>query len=116
MMIVLCFEIIEVVENEETVTSTRLWKKYSNLERTEFGLVQTCVTIREAQKKNESLDDPDYVPRGPLYLNANVFHRYYKYANCSSMLINIIVLTALKALVKVLMIGNLAEVWSMEIL
>ncbi|CAI9762110.1 unnamed protein product [Fraxinus pennsylvanica] len=66
-----------VIENEESVTSTGLWKKYSNLERIEAGLARARAMIRAARNKNESLDDPDYVPRGPLHLNANVFHRSY---------------------------------------
>ncbi|RVX08290.1 putative glycosyltransferase [Vitis vinifera] len=55
-------------------------KRYSKLERLEAGLARARSSIREAAR-NGSLksthEDPDYVPQGPIYRNANAFHRSY---------------------------------------
>ncbi|CAA2973675.1 probable glycosyltransferase At5g03795 [Olea europaea subsp. europaea] len=63
-----------VLENEEGQTGG---KKHSNLEQLEAGLAQSRSAIKEARHKNETFDDPDYVPRGPMYLNPGAFQRSY---------------------------------------
>ncbi|XP_010252860.1 PREDICTED: probable glycosyltransferase At3g07620 [Nelumbo nucifera] len=58
-------------------------KRYSKLMRLEAGLARARASIRmaSAQSRNQTSthddDDPDYVPRGPIYRNAFVFHRSY---------------------------------------
>lgn len=56
-------------------------KENSNiLDKIEIGLAQARAAIREARNGNPT-QDSDYVPIGPMYLNAKAFHRYnYFYA------------------------------------
>lgn len=62
--------------NSET---TNRVKRYSKLRKIEEKLGRARAAIREAsrvQNLTSTHDDPDYVPRGPIYRNPNAFHRY----------------------------------------
>uniref|UniRef100_M1BHZ4 EXO n=2 Tax=Solanum tuberosum TaxID=4113 RepID=M1BHZ4_SOLTU len=53
---------------------------YSKLERLEAILAKSRSSIREAARNGSMISnhhDPDYVPQGPMYHNANAFHRSY---------------------------------------
>ncbi|KAA8516638.1 hypothetical protein F0562_016856 [Nyssa sinensis] len=69
-------EIQEPDGEEEESLKMRSQKKYSNLERVEAGLAQARAAIKEAKNGNQT-QDPDYIPSGPMYWNANAFHRSY---------------------------------------
>lgn len=51
-------------------------REFSNLERLEASLQRARAAISKAKHENQT-QDPDYVPVGPLYWNANAFHRSY---------------------------------------
>ncbi|CAN4096676.1 unnamed protein product [Withania somnifera] len=55
-------------------------KMYSRLERLEAILAKSRSSIRAAARNGSMISnhhDPDYVPQGPMYHNANAFHRSY---------------------------------------
>ncbi|KAF5741350.1 putative Catalytic [Tripterygium wilfordii] len=66
--------------DQDTVNTTRVVRRYSKLGRLEASLVKARAAIREAalvRNMSSIHQDPDYVPYGPLYRNANAFHRSY---------------------------------------
>ncbi|XP_031126641.1 probable glycosyltransferase At5g03795 [Ipomoea triloba] len=61
-------------------TSEVAVKRYSKRERVEAVLAKARSAIREAARNGSMISthhDPDYVPQGPIYHNANAFHRSY---------------------------------------
>ncbi|KAB1221224.1 hypothetical protein CJ030_MR2G020378 [Morella rubra] len=60
--------------NESHASRIKAGPGYSNLGRLEAGLRRARAAIKEAKHANQT-QDPDYYPVGPIYRNANAFHR-----------------------------------------
>ncbi|OMO81955.1 Exostosin-like protein [Corchorus capsularis] len=63
-------------ENESNDFPSLKQRVRTNLDRLEDGLQRARAAIKEAANGSQ-LEDPDYIPDGPIYRNAKVFHRSY---------------------------------------
>ncbi|XP_068648356.1 probable glycosyltransferase At5g03795 [Aristolochia californica] len=71
---------MKVAEDGKDEGTETTEKRLSRIEKLEAGLARCRASIREAAMSGNHtspLSDPDYVPTGPIYHNAHVFHRSY---------------------------------------
>jgi hypothetical protein len=62
-------------ETEALPLSAKIKRRFNQFERLEARMQKARTAIREAKSSNQS-HDPDYIPTGPMYWNANSFHRF----------------------------------------
>lgn len=67
--------IVPPMNESDHVPLLKARRDYTNLDRIEAGLRRARAAIKEAKQGNQT-QDPDFVPIGPMYRDANAFHRY----------------------------------------
>ncbi|XP_044494664.1 probable glycosyltransferase At5g03795 [Mangifera indica] len=77
-------ETIQLGEDQNTLKHNQsvhhVGRRYTNLMKIEASLARARSSIRKAAlmgNLTSTLQDPDFVPKGPIYRNANAFYRSY---------------------------------------
>lgn len=60
--------------NKNTTTP----KRFSKIDKLEAGLARSraAILLSRQNKTNHIEEEEEYIPHGPMYLNATSFHRY----------------------------------------